>query len=533
MQVINAERKNKGEILSSIVGGTFSLTLSTIIVKILGLIYKIPLSNMLGDEGMGYFNSAYTVFAFFYLLCTAGVPKAVMILISEAKAKGRIDEEKRIIKVASGLFLTIGVIITLAFILFSGPIALLIGNSRSAATMVAIAPSIIFISLSGVIRGFLSANMRLIDIAVSQIIEGVGRLVLGLVFAMVAKGLKMSSPLISAFTILGVTLGALFGLVYLVICAKFKINGQKTGQSNKKINFKLIIKRILSISIPITISAAIMSVTNIIDLGLIMRSLVKIGYTEAEASALYGNYTTLAVPMFNLATSIITPISIAYLPLFTRHAINGDYDSLDMAQKNALEITSFVGAPMMIGLIVFAKEILRLLFSNSEIEIGAMLLCMISPAILFSSLLMIVNTVLESYGRVKAPLISMLIGSLSKIVVSYLFITKSDLGILGAPMGTLICYATALFVSIIIYSRVAKRHIPLFRTSIIPHINAFVAVGMSRLCFEGMIFSLSESISLVISILLAALLYVILSMFTGALSVAKLIELSKYTKLTQ
>ena len=105
MQGIKALKLKENSMLQSLVGGAFSLTLSTIIVKILGLIYKIPLSSLLGDEGMGYFNSAYTVYAFFYLLCTAGVPKAVMILISEAKAKGKDIEADKVVRVASVMFL--------------------------------------------------------------------------------------------------------------------------------------------------------------------------------------------------------------------------------------------------------------------------------------------------------------------------------------------------------------------------------------------------------------------------------------------
>ena len=163
--------KNNGQ---GIIGGALSLTLSAVIVKLLGLIYKIPLSNMLGDEGMGYFNSAYTVYAFFYLLCTAGVPKAIMILVSEAKARGSKIEEQNIVRIATRAFLALGTIATAIFILFAAPLADLIGNSSSRATMIAIAPSIIFISLAGVIRGCLNANMQLLDIAVSQIIEGVG-----------------------------------------------------------------------------------------------------------------------------------------------------------------------------------------------------------------------------------------------------------------------------------------------------------------------------------------------------------------------
>ena len=141
------ELEKSGE--NKIIKGALMLTVSMLIVKLFGLIYKVPLSYILSDEGMGYFNSAYTVYAFFYLLCTAGVPKAVMILVSESKAKGKQSEVGEIVRVATLAFLVIGVIVTLVFMIFAGELSALIGNSKAQFTMLAIAPSIVLISISG------------------------------------------------------------------------------------------------------------------------------------------------------------------------------------------------------------------------------------------------------------------------------------------------------------------------------------------------------------------------------------------------
>lgn len=515
--------KNKREALfdNRIVGGAFSLTLSAVIVKILGLIYKIPLSNMLGDEGMGFFNSAYTVYTFFYLLCTAGVPKAVMILVSEAKAKGKGGDERTIVRVASFAFLLLGIAMTAIFILFSNSLANFIGNSKARATMIAIAPSIIFISLSGVIRGYLSANMRLLDIAVSQIIEGVCKLALGLIFALYAIRRAMPLEIVSAFTILGVTFGALAGLIHLLICTKIKISKENIGQ-NARIEYNGVIGRILRISLPITLSAAIMSVTNIIDLTLIMRSLLGIGYTDQEASAFYGNYTTLAVPMFNLAISLVTPISMAFLPIFTRARVSCDDELLSSSLLSSLRLSAIISAPILIGMTLFSKEILSLLFGNSGIEIGATLLCLLAPAIFFSSVLLSVNSALEAGGQVRAPVISMLFGGAAKILVSYLLLTNPEFGISGAPIGTVVSYAVALTVSGIIYISKTSTSIPILKSSFLPYLSSLASVGASRLlylnCFQG----IHKTLSLGISIVIAAMIYAVLLVFTGTFRPFKL-----------
>ena len=186
---------------NGIIDGAISLTLSTMVVKVLGLIYKIPLSHLLSDEGMGYFNSAYTVFALFYLLCTSGVPKAVMIIITEYKERGNYIDTKRIVNLAMKAFFILGAVFSFILFAFAFPIAEIIGNRNSAYTMMLIAPSIVFLSLGGVIRGALSVEMRMTEVSIAGIIEGVSRLVLGLVFAAIATRLLLPIKIVSALTI--------------------------------------------------------------------------------------------------------------------------------------------------------------------------------------------------------------------------------------------------------------------------------------------------------------------------------------------
>lgn len=514
---------------SKVISGTLSLTISTVIVKVLGLIYKIPLANLLGDEGMGYFNSAYTVYTFFFLLCTAGVPKAVMILVSEAKALQNPKSEQRIVKTALMAFLIISIVTTVLFILLADPLSNLIGNKKSAATMIAIAPSIIFISLAGVIRGYLSAEMKLLEIAVSQIIEGVGKLAFGLVFAMLGVRLKMSLPLVSAFTILGVTLGAMAGLAYLAVSSKTAEQGNNTGQNIIFHSKRKIIKRVFSISLPITASAAIMSITGMIDLTFIMRGLGSIGYTESEASSLYGNYTTLAVPMFNLAVALISPISIAFIPVFTRAYHQKQHELLEESFKSALKLSSFLAAPMMLGLVFFGREILSMLFPKSGVEIGSSLLFLISPAIIFSSVLIITNSFLEACGKVKAPMLSMSVGALAKVIVSYMLLKDPDVGISGAPIGTVVCYAVALICSMIVYTRSFGKALPLFSCCFAQILVAFASVGSVRLLYNLLAEGINNSILLILSISLCALIYIGFSLLFGVINIQKNEKIAKYT----
>ena len=160
--------KNKEK--NIIIEGAISLTIATVIVKILGAIYKIPISYVLGEEGMGYFNSAYTVYSLFYLLCTAGVPKSIMILCGEFEVEDK--KIKSIISTALIFFSIIGLAISILFAILAYPLSNFIGSPNAYFAMLFISPSIFFSAISGVIRGYFSAKTKFVHIAISQIIEG-------------------------------------------------------------------------------------------------------------------------------------------------------------------------------------------------------------------------------------------------------------------------------------------------------------------------------------------------------------------------
>jgi len=529
VEKLEIDYKQEGEGTSKHISGALTLTLSAIILKILGFIYKIPLATVLGEEGMGYFNTAYTVFSVFYLLCTAGVPKAVTMLIAEAKERHDIYEEHRIIKVASSAFLVIGGIITAALILFSKGMAEFVGASKASHTLIAIAPSIIPVAISGVLRGYLSAGLKLGSIAVSQILDGVGKLVFGLILAIYSSSSGYSVELISAFTIFGVSLGAALSLIYLIIIYKINKREFKAGQNYERNNKGNIIFRILRISLPITISSLVMSLSGLLDLGMIIKKLKGIGYSAEEATSIFGNYTTLAVPMYNLVISLLAPLSVALLPAIAKCFISSDYDEANRCIRSTLSLSAFMSAPMVMGLFVFSEEILSLIFPGTDIMLGAPLLSILIPAASLMSVLLIVNSILEARGRYFVPLISMLIGSFVKVIVGYILLKNEEFGIIGAPVGTIASYGVGLFVSLVILSRDRKIKIPILKTHIIPYLNSFVSVLSARFVCNAYLNGTSCTAKVIIIILLCGVIYLILSLLSGVIRLNN-IKTSKMNK---
>ncbi len=427
--------------------GAFSLTLAALLTKVLGVLYKIPLSYILTDEGMGYFNSAYTVYGFFYILSTAGVPKAVTMVTTELHSQDMKGDTYSFFKYVLSRFFIIGAIVSLIFAVFSPLFCSIIGTAKSLYTMLVIAPTILFVTMSGVIRGNLNSYSTLMPIAISQLIEAVSKLVLGIIFAHIGVKLNISLPLISAFTVFGITLGSLFSTLYLMFASKSNKQNNRTGQ-NISIDKKKNLIKLFKIAIPITLSSSVLSVTGIIDTGIIIRGLSYRGCNEASAISAYGNYTTLAFPMLNLVSSVMAPICVAYLPKLREHFVKGNDSEFHKVLSRPFFIVSYFCAPCAFAYFFYAFDLLDILFASSASAFGAEMLVYLSPAVFLLPVLSVVNTALEARGRLNATVISLSAGSLIKLVLSFFLITTTNLGILSGPISTCVSYLLSLLISV-------------------------------------------------------------------------------------
>ena len=503
--------KNKEK--NAIIEGALSLTIATMIVKILGAIYKIPMSYVLGEEGMGYFNSAYTVYSLFYLLCTAGVPKSIMIMYGEAEAEGK---RKKLIIVTSLVFFTIiGITTSILFAILSYPLSSLIGSPNAYVAMLFISPSILFSAVSGVIRGYFSAKTKFIHVAVSQIVEGAGKLVFGLILAISASKSSASLSMVSAFAILGATLGSLLSLIYLLFNAKIEKSNDKYQQKVKFNESVRIIKRIISISAPIAVGALILSITNIIDLGMVMVRLRSLGYSENLATALYGNYTTYAAPIFNTIISLFTPLTIAFMPTLIKERHNRK--RFNDILRDEIDISYFVFVPLTIGVCVYAEEILMILFANNGIFLGSRLLIYLIMSIFFLIPLSILNCAMEAVGEEKVTMISMFVGGILKVVVGYILIGNQNFGILGAPISTLVFYITAFITSVIYACKRKKINIPFITPLALPLANSFISIYAIYAIYLYISTKINWVISFILAVIMTIIVYFVLNVLEGDL----------------
>lgn len=424
------------------VGGALWLALSAMILKVIGVLYKIPLSYIIGDEGMGYFNSAYTVYTFFYIIGTAGMPKAISIVT--ARYEGEEGCSREVYFTAFKFFATVGFLLSAVFFAGAGVISRAIGSPRSYYSMLLIAPSVFFVCASGVARGFLSGVMCFSKVAVSELITGVFKLFLGLSLAYLSSKLGYSVEVSAALAILGITIGSFFGMLYLLL----SVGGQKRAKGKHiGAGSRGHIREILMLTLPMTFASAISGLASIIDLMLVMNGLTDAGYSEVAAATLYGNLTTLAIPMFSLVATVITQFSSAALPIMTKSLSGGSREGYLKGVEQCMNATSFVVFPAFFAMLLFPLEILAAVFEYSSAVLGARMLAVLSPGVLFLGLLTVYNTTHEARGRVRLPVIALGVGAAVKLVISLVLIGNEAVGILAAPLGSTVGYGVSLIIS--------------------------------------------------------------------------------------
>ena len=446
----NLKRESRKAFVSSVL----VLSFSTVLVKIIGLVYKIPMLSLLGAEGMGYFNSSYEIYALLCLVATTGLPVAISMLVSSAMAKSSGDrEQKSIFKNAMIIAIVFGTIGSLALILFSDEISALVGNHNAATCILAIAPSLLFVCVAGVYRGYFQGMSRMFPTAISQIIEVVGKLVFGVSFSYVALKKGYGINIAAAFATLGLTLGMMLSMIFLIaqkIAKDKKSRDAYTGSSSSFLPTQNYYSQLLKIAIPITVSSVIMGVTRITDMTLIFRRLQDIGISVVEANEMYGAYTTLAMPVFSLIPSLITPISLALVPALSSAIKLNSLNDQTYVSQNALKLTVIFALPASFGISAFAEPVLNILFINQKqtVEFAAPLLAILGASVLFSCVITTSNAILHAYMKTGVPIIAMICGALVKLVSEYFLIGDARIGIFGAPISTLLCDFTVVIINV-------------------------------------------------------------------------------------
>lgn len=533
------QRKDKKIIRSDgFLTGVLLLSLSTALVKIIGLGVKIPLLSTLGAVGMGYFNSAYEIYALLCVVSCAGLPTALSMIISARKEQGDEAGVERAFTAANVCFFLLGAVGSASMLFFSKQISEAIGNENARYSILAIAPSLLFICLCSGVRGYFQGHGDMLPTAVSQLIEAVCKLLFGVGFGMLSVGLGASLAQSAAASVLGITLGIILSCCYLFVA---KIRYKKNSNAEKDLKKgrrphrnDLVI--LLKIAFPITLGSVFMSSCRVVDMALILRRLQTIGYTQTEASGIYGAYTTLAVPVFSLVPSLITPISLALIPKLSGAVARNDPAAETEITDRSIRLTAILAIPSAMGIALYSRQILSLLFLGQDeaVEIAAPLLAVLGLSVFFSGMITTTGAILQSYGQTVRPIISMGIGTVIKAILAFILIGVPDVGVMGAPVSTLACDFTVTVINLYMISkRVPKEQSfsSAAKSFGLPLLNSFVSIAVSFGAFLLVEKNGGDKIAFLISLITAIVIYGTLSLLTGVVGEQDIKELPVVGKL--
>lgn len=493
----------------SLLGGAMLLMITTIIVHVIGIIYKIPITAILGPVGRGYFTNAYEIYTPLYAISMAGLPVALSKMVSERMATGRYREVHAVRKEAQKLYLITGMTGTVILWLLAWPYThAAVGSIHTPEafwSIMFIAPSILFACMMSSYRGYYEGLRNMAPTGYSQIFETLGKLVFGLILAkwVQLRGLRMFesngrvygtmchtreeainaiAPYSAAAAIFGVTLGTILGLIYLFFRHHMVGDGitvEMLRSSPAPESGKSLRSQIIKFAIPVVTSSLVLNVTNLID-SWTVNNRVKAAVVKAPEifhqmyaaqlaasnvvdkdikSYLYGAYG-VALDFRNLIPTIIMTLGLSAIPVLSGAWATKDHEKMRSSIQTVLKTATLLAVPTGFVMAVLAEPMLRILYvgtnAESSITISAPFVAIYGYFALLLSISTPITNMLQAIGRADVPLKALAVGASLKILCDFTLCGMPTINIKGAPVGTIICYLYIVTHNLIVLLRETK-----------------------------------------------------------------------------
>lgn len=508
---------------STFFGGAAILAASAILVKVIGAVYRIPLGNILSDAVMGDYNSAYNIYNFFLTISTAGLPVALSKTISEANALGRKNQVDKAFRVAFLTFLTMGLISFFCMTVLAVPMAnIVISNPKAVYCVLALAPSVLCVCVMSAFRGYFQGHFDMMPTGISQVIESLFKLVIGLALAIFFVNFAAKPEFGSVGAIIGVSCGSVVALAYILfLFFRSRRRGRKRAHATDvPDSSKRIFANLLKLAIPITLGASANSLVTLVDTKLVMSQLQTVyavvdglGKEAALDAArdLYGIYSK-TMSIYNLPFSMMVPLTACIIPAVSACLAKRDRVGAQRISESALRVGLLLALPMGMGLFALGGPVMGLLFPAIDVSIAGPLLSVLGLASIFVALQLLCNSILQANGMVNLPILAVVIGGIVKLIVNYILVGNPDIRINGAPVGTLCCFIVISGLEVFIIRRALPAP-PRFIHAILKPLIAAAVMGAAAWASYGLLTNflhLGNSLATVGGILVGVAVYLIL-----------------------
>lgn len=511
----------------SIVGGMTVLSIVGLICKIVGALYRIPLAWLIGDEGMGTYQLVFPTYNMLLTISSAGLPVAISRMVSFSLAKDDPRNAKRIFRLALSMLAALGFLSMLLMIVLSPSLAIRSGDPSTQPGFVAIAPALLLVCIMSALRGFMQGQQNMVPTAISQLIEQVGKVFVALPLAYF--GMRISVAYAAAGVLLGTSLAEGAALVYMIVTVRSRKTAFDALEQNEEeppMDGRTLTKRLLSLSIPITLGACIVPIAGFIDSGLLLNRLVDAGIERSTALGLYGRYSGYVLTLINVPTALATAIAMSLVPSISSAMAKGDGKQMRRQSAMGLRLSLVVGLPCSIGMSMLSKPILDLVYHfNTEeaLQITAGLLSLSSLTIVLFTVVQATSGILQGLRRQRIPMYTLMAGVAVKIFLNYTLIGMPQIHIFGAPVASLSCYTISMLPNLFFVYKYTGMKLeagvyvrPLLATAVMA---AVLWVSMQLLPNYG--------VWTLIHILIAILAYAAAAVFTGAVTKEELAPLTR------
>ena len=541
--------------------GAMILLCSTMLVKIIGAIFKIPIARLWTDDGFGCFDSAYQLFTPIYTLAMAGLPIAISRIVATHTKNGRYNDVKGTFKVAKRLFMVTGLSGFIIMLLLSFPfVKYTDASGESIYSIFAIAPALFFCCIMSAYRGYYEGLRNMYPTAISDIIEALGKLILGYGFAYIIMKLTGRYELSAAGAMLGIVMGGVASATFLSLRHKLKgdgITGEELAAAPAAESDKTLAKALIAIAIPVVLASLANSFSSLADTFFVkgqltqmmgehadtIRSMYSASIAERDLIASKAGEAALtnaqipnflfgvrgkAFTLYNLVPSITSILGVSALPVITSAWTKRDLKTVKQNVESTLKLTAIITMPIGFGFLSLGNEIMNLLYNTAaSVEIGGTMLRIYGVTAIFAGLAIPMTSILQAIGKEKISLRNVAIGAAIKVVVNFVLVGIPTINIRGAAVGTMACFLfifTANLLSLIKYTGVKPN---LWQNVLKPFISAF-ACGLSTVILN---LNFMGRIGTVLEIAVAAVVYFVVLILLNTFEAEDVITLPKGDKI--
>ena len=388
----------------SFLKGTFVLAISNLVVKILGSIFRIPLGNLIGSDGIGYYQTAYPLFVAVLAISTSGMPTAISKMVAERIKLKRYKTAHKIFRISFLMLSSMGVLSFLIFFFGAGLLSDMLKDKNAYHSIRALSLALLIVPCVNAFRGYFQGRGNMVPTSFSQISEQFVRVFMGLFLAYIL--LPKGKPISAAGAAFGASLGGVAALVViLLIYIKNKaMIGKEIKMCDEKVeeNTGKLIRQMLSIAVPIIIGSLVIPLMNTIDAAMVKTRLMSGGFSYEQANSLFGQYAGMAMTIVNLPQALTISIATSIVPAVSESFVVKDMKNLRKNVVLGTRMSNIIAMPCFVGVMFLSTPIMKLLYPKEPSSIGEILFAM-SFTIVLIALLQTFTAILQAVGKPMLP----------------------------------------------------------------------------------------------------------------------------------